>query len=134
VINFDETSIARDSAGNYTLEKRGAKTVAITTTGSEKTNYTTALSVSLNGEKLPAILIWPGSGTRSKKQVIPDNLYLYYREKSWMDTALMLKWINDVLQKRKRKLSEGKKGLLIVDGVSFHKDKKVSFTQILSFN
>jgi transposase-like protein len=128
VINFDETSIARDAVGAYTLEKRGSKTVAVATTGSEKTNYTMGLSVTLTGERLRAILIWPGTGERSKKQVIPDNLYLYYREKSWMNADLLLKWVNDILFKRKRKIKDGKKGLLILDTVSFHQDQRVSIT------
>jgi hypothetical protein len=125
VIDFDGTSIPRDAPGNYTLEKKGAKTVPIAATGSEKTNYTVALSCSLTGEKLRATLIWPGIGTRAKKQDLPDNLYLYYRVKSWMNTELLLKWVKDVLEKRTRKIKEGKKGLLIVDGVSFHHDPKV---------
>jgi uridine kinase len=42
-----------------------------------------------------------------------------------MSTELLLKWVKDVLHKRKRKLKDEKKGLLILDGVSFHQDQKV---------
>jgi hypothetical protein len=69
-------------------------------------SYTTALSVKLNGEKLRADLIWPGTGTKSKKVPVPENLYVYYREKSWMSKTLLIQWVNDVLAKRTRKLKE----------------------------
>jgi hypothetical protein len=126
VLNFDETSISRDAPSNYTLEGKGARRVAIRSTGQEKTNYTMALTVSLTGEKLRSVLIWPGTGEARKKCVVPDNTFIYYREKSWMNKILMLKWVNDVVAKRTRKLKQGKRGLVIVDGVSFHKDKEVN--------
>jgi hypothetical protein len=124
VINMDETSITRDAPSNYTLERKGVTSVPLATTGEEKTSYTLALSVTLNGEKLRSVLIWPGTGTKSKKIPIPDNLFLYYREKSWMNKKLLIQWVKDVLAKRKRKL-KGKRGSFLIDGVSFHKDKEV---------
>jgi hypothetical protein len=125
VINFDETSVSRDAPPNYTLDKRGTSTVGIKTSGVEKTNYTIGLSITLTGEKLRSVLIWPAKGRETKKCVVPDNVYLYYREKSWMDKNLLLKWIDDVIAKRTRKIQEGKKGLVIFDGVIFHRDKEV---------
>jgi hypothetical protein len=74
IINLDETSITRDAPPDYTLEKKGVKTVLPAAMGSEKTSYTTALSVTLNDEKLRAVLIWPGTVTKFKKVSVPENL------------------------------------------------------------
>jgi hypothetical protein len=64
VLNLDETSVKRDAPLNYTIEAKGAKHVAIKTTGSEKTSYTVALCISFTGERLPAMLIWPSQGKK----------------------------------------------------------------------
>ncbi len=37
----------------------------------------------------------------------------------------MLKWLNTIIAKRKRKIAEGKRGLLILDNMSVHKCKEV---------
>ena len=125
VINMDELSITRDSPSDTTIDFRGVKSVQIKSTGCEKTSYTVVLAVSFTGEKLPAMLIWPSKGKKHVNVPVPDNLYLEYREKSWMDQHLMKKWISHILTKRKRKIKEGKKGLIMFDGFKAHLQKDV---------
>lgn len=123
---MDETPITRDSPSNYTIDSVGSKRVLIKSSGSEKESYTVVLAVSLQGEKLPASLIFKGKGTRNSKLHPPDNLYLLYDEnKSWMNKNLMLKWLDTILMKRKRKIELGKKGLLILDNMSAHVNEDV---------
>ena len=120
VINVDETSITRDTPPDTTIEFIGTKSIPIKTTGSQKTAYTVILAASYAGEKLPAVLIWPSKGKRNINSPLPDNLYMEYREKSWVDKEIMLKWVSKVLHKRKRNIVDGKKGLLILDGFKAH--------------
>ena len=104
VINMDELSITRDSPSDTTVDFKGVKSVQIKSTGCEKTSYTLVLAVSFTGEKLPAMLIWPSNGKKHVNVPVPDNLYLEYREKSWMDQHLMKRWRSHILTKRKRKI------------------------------
>ena len=120
VINLDETSISRDAPSETTFEQKGTKKVQIQTNGSEKTHYTVVLASTYTGGKLPAMLIWPSKGKKNVNSPLPDNLYIDYREKSWMDKELMLKWVKTILAKRQRKIKENRKGLLILDGFRAH--------------
>jgi hypothetical protein len=70
-------------------------------------------------------MIWPSQGKKQVNNPLPDNLYLHYREKSWVDKEVMKKWISSVLQKRTRKIEPGKKGLLILDGFRAHLHSEV---------
>jgi len=42
-----------------------------------------------------------------------------------MNKNLMLKWLDTILMKRKRKIELGKKGLLILDNMSAHVNEDV---------
>ena len=122
---MDELGIGRDAPNMYTIEKKGAKTVALKGTGSEKEHYTIALTVSLTGKRFPLLLILPGKGKKKLGINIPDNVYVEYRDKSWMDTNIMKKWITHIIKPRQRKLQEGKRGLILLDRFRAHTDEDV---------
>ena len=58
----------------------------IRSNGGERENLTVALDVSLEGEKLPALVVLNGKGKKQLKVITPENVY---RDKSWVDTEVM---------------------------------------------
>ena len=62
----------------------------------------------------------PGKGIKKLRLDAPDNIYIAYREKSWMSEAIMKTWVNTILVPRRRKIQPGKRGLLLLDGLSIH--------------
>ena len=61
----------------------------IRSNGGERENLTVALDVSLEGEKLPALVVLNGKGKKQLKVITPENVYVTYRDKSWVDTEVM---------------------------------------------
>ena len=56
-------------------------------------SYTLGITISLLGELLPAIIVWPTQGKRNKPFAL-DNLFIIYRsEGSWYDIEIMEKTI-----------------------------------------
>lgn len=70
-------------------------------------------------------IIWPTTGKQKLKINIPENCDIGYRpEGSWMDSTLMIRWVNSVLRRYSRKLPADKKGLLLLDNHESHKGPK----------
>ena len=59
VANLDETNVHFDMKGSYTLEKKGAKTVGIRTSGSSQ-RCTVVLGCFQDGTKLPPYIVFKG--------------------------------------------------------------------------
>ena len=59
--NMDETPVYFDMVGNLTIDKRGAKTVQVRTTGNDKNRFTCVLTILADGTKLPPIVIFKGN-------------------------------------------------------------------------
>ena len=58
--NMDETPMYFDMSGSTTVEKKGAKTVSIRTTGAEKRHLTVVLAATADGQMLPPMVIFKG--------------------------------------------------------------------------
>ena len=66
-------------------------------------------------------MILVGKGKKKLKVLLPDNIVVDYREKkSYIDTTLMIRWINVVLAPRARKVAQGKRGLILLDIFAGH--------------
>ena len=57
--------MGRDAPAASTIDKKGVKSVGIRSTGAEKEHLTILLAVSLEGEKLPALIVLNGKGKKT---------------------------------------------------------------------
>jgi transposase-like protein len=58
ILNMDETPVYMDMPGNRTLHFKGSKTVDVAHTGHEKSRFTVTLTISADGDILPAFVIF----------------------------------------------------------------------------
>ncbi|CAJ0609843.1 unnamed protein product [Cylicocyclus nassatus] len=63
---MDEVPVTFDMSGKYTVDKKGAQDITITTTGGEKTNFTVVLGVTADGNFCPPMVIF-------KRKTIPKD-------------------------------------------------------------
>ncbi|CAJ0593045.1 unnamed protein product [Cylicocyclus nassatus] len=64
--NVDEVPVTFDMPRKYTVNKKGAQDITITTTGGEKTNFTVVLGVTADGNFCPPMVIF-------KRKTIPKD-------------------------------------------------------------
>jgi hypothetical protein len=104
VVNIDETDVPFDLPMSTTLERRGVRTVPITSTGSPN-RATAILGVSLAGEKLPVFLIFKAKrNARVYREVTgnatargyPPNVIMTVQENAWCDISVMKEWVERV--------------------------------------
>jgi len=124
VINMDETPVYLDMVGNHTMEVKGAKEVNLKTTGAEKQRVTVVLACSMDGGKLPPMVIFKGVSTgrgRIEKEFsdrtkhgYPLDVSLSVQENAWMNEGQMTLWFERCWARRDGGLSK-KESILIMD-------------------
>ena len=90
--NMDETPVYVDIPGNYTLERKGMKSITMASTGHEKEKLTVMLAAMADGTKLLPLVIL--KGVRRPRDVdIPAGIVVVMAPKSWANEEIMLKWL-----------------------------------------
>lgn len=79
--NMDETPMYFDMTNNKSVEKKGAKTVSICTTGAEKRHLTVVLAATADGQMLPPMIIFKGK--RALKNISVPRLVNAYPMLHW---------------------------------------------------
>ena len=111
--NMDETPLFFDVVPNRVIASKGAKSVIVRTTGSEKRHLTVTLCVTTEGEVLPGLVIFKG---KRPLKIREDGVFVRVQKKAWMDEDLMLEWIDLVWEPATERL----RALLILDTFSAH--------------
>ena len=114
--NMDETPLAFDMPSPVTLEKRGAKTVSIRTTGHEKACFTVILGCLADGTKLPPVCIFKLKNV--PREVFPPGVIIRVNEKGWCNELVMHDWIDNVWTERNP--LGNPQSLLILDAFKGH--------------
>ncbi|GBC35010.2 pogo transposable element with KRAB domain [Rhizophagus irregularis DAOM 181602=DAOM 197198] len=83
IFNMDETPVYFDMAGN------------------EKNRFTVVLTCAADGTKLPPICIFKGKRLGRGEQ-IPSGVVVWFQENSWMDSKLMINYIDYFNNNRSR--------------------------------
>ncbi|XP_075207983.1 uncharacterized protein LOC142312884 [Anomaloglossus baeobatrachus] len=96
--NMDEIPINFEVPSNGTVKAKGANTMAVKTSGQDKTPYTVVLSCCADGTKLPPMVIFKSKNM--PKEEIPRRIIAHVHEKGSMDEDGMKVWINKVWSKR----------------------------------
>ncbi len=91
--NMDKTPMYFDMVPDNTLDRKGAKTVRVRTTGSEKRHTTVFLTVMTNGDLTPPLIFLKEKGPSSWK---PDEVVVEVQEKVRMDQTIMNIYITKI--------------------------------------
>ena len=102
ILNMDQTPVFFTMTPNTTIERKDKKTVNIRSSTTNTSRISVALTVTASGELLRPFLVFKGkpNGRIDKKELItfpPEGEYTV-QEKAWMDSVVMLKWIETVLK------------------------------------
>ena len=76
---MDEVSLTFDVLSNRTVEVKGARMVAVKTTGHEKTHFTVVLASCADGTKLPPMIIFKRKTFPTEE--IPSGVIVHVHEK-----------------------------------------------------
>ena len=128
LVNMDETAVYLNCTPNRTVHPTGEKTVAIMIGRSNPTRITVAVSVAMDGSKLPLFVIFRGKpGGRVEKslqEIVPDGIVGCVQRKGWMDNTTMNIWYNKVYRPYIFDCT-GESGLLL-DDFKVHKNPDIS--------
>ena len=120
-VNIDETVVYFDTDYNYTVSKRGAKTVSVQHGNSNKKQCTVCITVAADGIKPTLFVIFKGAVNRrianSLHQIIPDGIYACTKPKGWMDDRVMQLWKEKIW---KPYIEGMMRSALILDRMEFH--------------
>ena len=92
--NMDETPVWHEMPGNTTLEKKGEKTIYVTSTGHEKKKFTVMLAALADGTKLTPLVLLPRKRPLPAAD-IPLGLAVYMcgTGKSWCNEEIIMYWL-----------------------------------------
>ena len=89
-----ETMVRYDSVATVTNNVHGKKTIRVRSTGYQKKGCTVALTITANGHKLPALVIFKkptgAIGPRVRRHlIIPANVLVPASKSGWMTRETM---------------------------------------------
>ena len=120
---MDETAVYFNCSPNRTVHPKGEKTVSIMTGETSSTRFTLAVSVALDGSKLPLFATFEGvPGGRIDKSladILLRGASGCVQRKGWMDNRTMAIWYYSVF-KPNIAGNNGRSGLLL-DDFKFHR-------------
>ena len=118
LVNMDETAIYLNCAPKRTVHLKGEKTVSVMIGGSSSMRFTLAVTVAMDGTKLPLFVIFKGKqgGTVEKQlpSILPDGVFGCVQKKAWMDNNTMSIWYNKIYKPHIANYG-GHSGLLLDD-------------------
>ena len=96
---MDETPVWDDMVSNTTVDKVGATSVNLKTTGHEKVMVTVCLSARADRTKLKPFIVFRGAKQESKKlnEDYKHKCVIATSANAWMNEALTLNWVRSVL-------------------------------------
>ena len=121
--NMDETPISFDLPSNYTVDRKGVKTVFVKTTRHEKCHFTVVLSCLADGTILPLTVIFK-LNTLPKDIKFPSGVIVHTHEKGWTDEYGTFDWLEKIWNQRKGAVFN-KRSYLVWDSFRSHLTKKV---------
>jgi hypothetical protein len=98
VYNIDETAVKIVPAAGWTMEQKGASTVAVTGID-DKRQVTATIAVTAAGEKLPIHLIYEGSTVRCEppQQYRPQGWLFSHSTNHWSNRDLFVTFLKEVV-------------------------------------
>jgi transposase-like protein len=115
--NMDEVPVSFDMPDTRTVDVRGKEDIILTTTGSEKTNFTVVLCCTADGAKCEPMVIFKRK--TMPKGNFPKGIVVTVSPKGWMNEEIMGQWLEKVWRRRKGSFFKPK-SLLIYDSHRSH--------------
>ena len=99
IIAMDEPAVWNDMIANTTVEKRGAHTVSLKTTGHEKAKITVCLTACANGDKKKPFFVFKGAKREVKRlnEAFRTQCVVATSASGWMTEKLTEQYIREVL-------------------------------------
>lgn len=107
IINMDEVPLTFDLPLTRTVNKTGASSMLLKTTGHERTHFTCVLACMASGQKLPPLVIF--KRITIPKEQLPKGIVVKVNTKGWMMEGLMKEWLTECYSKRPGKFSSPEK-------------------------
>jgi hypothetical protein len=102
IINMDQTPVYFAMSVKQTLEVVGKKTIHVRTSLNDNKRATVAVTITADGMVLPLMVIFKGkpNGRIAKTEfaTYPAPHCYHCQENAWMDKAVMLAWVDDILR------------------------------------
>ena len=133
IVNMDETALFLNMSPKKTINEKGDNTIMIKTLGQEKQRISILLSVSAEGDKLAALVVFKGKPNGKICKNLNNNLYvkqkyLFVRcnTNGWCTKSIMNDYNNDIWEPyiNKHKFDMGR-ALLIFDNAPMHTGKDI---------
>ena len=101
IIAMDETAVWQDMLSNTTVDSIGHNTIAMKTTGHEKTKVSVCLIAKADGTKLKPFIVFPGAKRETKllNEEFKAKCVVASSSNGWMNEELTLDWVRSVLRK-----------------------------------
>ena len=118
LINMDETAIYLDCYPNRTVHIKGEKTVSVIIGGVSSIRFTLAITITMDGTKLPLFVIFKGvPGGHIERQlprIVPKGIIGCVQKKGWMHNRIMRIWYEKIF-KPYVDTAPGETGILLDD-------------------
>lgn len=98
IINMDEVPMSFDIPASRSVANKGVKTVAIDTTGHERTNFTVVLACTASGAKLKPMVIF--KKVTMPRETLPGGISVVCNKKGWMNSEVMQTWTDKCFRTR----------------------------------
>lgn len=103
------------------VNKTGASSIMVKTTGHERTHFTCVLGCTASGQKLRPMVIF--KRLTMPKEQLPKDIVVKVNKKGWMIESLMKEWLTECYGKRPERFFYRKKALLqalVLDSMRAH--------------
>jgi hypothetical protein len=101
ILNMDQTPVYFAMSAKRTLEVTGKKTIHIRTTADDTKRATVAVTIAADGTLLPSMVVFKGAANgriaQNELGTYPTTNQYRCQENAWMDEAVMVAWVDDVL-------------------------------------
>lgn len=115
--NADQTPVYFEMPMDTTLEKKGAKSVSVLTGGNTKLRCTVMLCALADGTKLRPYVIFKRKTLPSTP--LPPGIVVRVEDNSWMNSDLVIDWIQAIWEKRPGALL-ARRSMLVLDSFRGH--------------
>jgi hypothetical protein len=124
VINMDRMPVYFAMNAKRSLEVIGKKTIHVRTSMNDNKLATVAMTITADGTVLPSMVIFKGkpNGRIAKTEFatyLAPHCY-HCQENTWMDKAVMLAWVDDILRLYVKTAPDDVIPLLILDSYQYH--------------
>lgn len=99
IIAMDETLVWDDMVSNTTVDRVGASSINLKTTGHEKVMVTVCLSAQADGKKLKPFIVFRAAKCETKKlnEDFRHKCIVTTSSNTWMNEELTLNWVKSIL-------------------------------------